>query len=103
MAIAILVVVVYVAEGPMQWFGGAVKLSAVLCGWAMLLACPLSTQSAEYDPDHPTFNGVNLNERLKRSGSASSSSSRFSVSVLDQKTERSDFRGNRVRKSAQLA
>ena len=39
MAIAILVVVVYVAEGPMQWFGGAVKLSAVLCGWAMLLAC----------------------------------------------------------------
>ena len=91
MAIAILVVVVYVAEGPMQWCGRAGKLSAVLCGCALMLACPLSAQSANYDQDNPSFNGVNLKDRLKMS----EPSPRFKVQVMDPPPERSELRNRR--------
>lgn len=75
----------------MQWFGGAVKLSAVLCGCALILACPLSAQSASYDQDNPSFNGVNLKDRLKMS----EPEPRFRVQVMDPPPERSDLRNRR--------
>ena len=50
----------------MQLFGGAVKLSAVACGCA-LLTCPLtaSAQSADFDHDTCTFHGIELKGRVK--------------------------------------
>ena len=54
----------------MSWFAGADEckhraVRSALCGCALLLGAPFNAQSADFDPDTCTFNGIELKGKVK--------------------------------------